>query len=286
MAKAPTVLITGCTAGGIGWYVAKAYKAKGYRVFATARKVESMKGLSEAGIDLLALDVTNAESVRAARDAVSAATGGTLDILMNNAGITATGPAIEVSIDEARAAYETNVLGMMRMNQEFIDLLIAAKGQIINVSSVTSILPLPFSAAYNATKAAVTQYSDTLRLELIPFDVNVVTMVTGTVKTPIWTHDPDLPPSSKYYPIADVYKAKRQNEAATKGATEPEVYAEWFVNKTAHRRAPGWLYKGLFSSRAWLLSWAVPRGMVLSTMSEMWGIDDLKPRLKAANKTA
>lgn len=95
-------------------------------MFATARKVEAMKGLSELGIELLALDVTNIESVRAARDHVREATGGTLDILLNNAGVPCASPAVEIDIEEAAKAYDVNVLGIMRMNNEFIDLLIVS----------------------------------------------------------------------------------------------------------------------------------------------------------------
>lgn len=144
-------------------------------------------------------------------------------------------------------------------------------------------------------------------MELEPFGVNVVTIFTGTVKTNIWTKDADLSPctsllvlslpreriiilitsfcsASKYYAINDQYVATRQNEAAAKGATDPEVYARWLVNATAGKRAPGWLYKGLFGTRAWLMSWAVPRGIVLGAMSSMYGVDKLGPRLKGANK--
>lgn len=126
MVKKPTVLITGCSEGGIGWYVARAYFDKGYRVFATARRLEAMKGLPEYGIDTLTLDVTSIESVKAARDHVAAETGGTLDILLNNAGVPAASPAIETDIEEARIAYDVNVLGTMRMNNEFANLLIVS----------------------------------------------------------------------------------------------------------------------------------------------------------------
>lgn len=152
------------------------------------------------------------------------------------------------------------------------------------------------------------QYSDTLRLELAPFEyvssfslcsekkhanslpssVNVTTVVTGIVKTNIWTKDPDLSTTSRYYPINDQYVATRQNSAAAKGATEPDVYARWLVGQTAGKKAPGWLYKGVFGTRAWLMSWAVPRGVVLGALSSMYGVDKLGPRLKAqgTKKTA
>lgn len=109
-------------------------------MFATARKVEAMTGLSELGIELLALDVTSIESVRAARDHVREATGGTLDILLNNAGVPYASPAVEIDIEEAAKAYDVNVLGIMRMNNEFIDLLIVS---LLHISSPVSYRGVP-----------------------------------------------------------------------------------------------------------------------------------------------
>jgi len=240
-----------------------------------------MSGLSDLGIETVQLDVTDLSSVRTCRDQVREATGGKLDILVNNAGITASGPAVEVDIELARSVFDTNVLGTMRMCNEFVDLLIAAKGQILNIGSVVATIPLPFSAPYNASKAAIHQYSDSLRIELQPFGVNVVTVVTGSTKTKIWTKDPDLGPSSRYYAINDQYVAHRQNEAAAKGATDVDDYARWLVHRTAHKTAPGWIYKGFYSTRSWLMPWLVPRSIILSSISSGYGIDKLAARLKS-----
>jgi len=281
MAPRPSVLITGCSEGGIGYHVARAYWDEGYRVFATARKLENIKGLSELGIETFQLDVTDLTSVRTCRDQIREITGGKLDILVNNAGIASSGPgpAVEVDIELARSVFDTNVLGTMRMCNEFVDLLIAARGQILNLGSVVALLPLPFSAAFNASKAAIHQYSDTLRLELQPFGVNVVTVITGTTKTKIWSKDSDLSPDSRYYAMNDQYVAHFQNEAGAKGGTDVDVYARWLVSQTANKRAPGWIYKSQYSTRAWLMSWLLPRSLVLSIMSSTYGIDKLAEHL-------
>jgi 1-acylglycerone phosphate reductase len=81
-----TVLITGCSEGGIGHNLALEWNSKGHRVFATARKVESMTGLQEMGIECLAMDVTDTESLKSVKEQIEEKTGGTLDILVNNAG--------------------------------------------------------------------------------------------------------------------------------------------------------------------------------------------------------
>jgi 1-acylglycerone phosphate reductase len=81
-----SVLITGCSEGGIGHTLALEWSKRGYRVFATARKLEAMKGLEEAGVECLTMDVTDRGSLIAAKEQVEQKTGGTLDILVNNAG--------------------------------------------------------------------------------------------------------------------------------------------------------------------------------------------------------
>jgi 1-acylglycerone phosphate reductase len=81
-----SVLITGCSEGGIGYNLALEWNKRGFRVFATARKVESMAGLEEVGIECLAMDVTDYASLKAVKEKVEKKTGGTLDILVNNAG--------------------------------------------------------------------------------------------------------------------------------------------------------------------------------------------------------
>ena len=81
-----SVLITGCSEGGIGYNLALEWNSKGYRVFATARKIEAMTGLPEAGIECLAMDVTEYDSIKAVKAQIEKKTGGTLDILVNNAG--------------------------------------------------------------------------------------------------------------------------------------------------------------------------------------------------------
>jgi NAD(P)-dependent dehydrogenase (short-subunit alcohol dehydrogenase family) len=133
---------------------------------------------SVPNVTLLQLDVTKIDSIRAARDKVrellaSEATesssnpsfGGGLDLLINNAGIALTKPALDHPIDDIRTMFETNVFGMMSMVQEFVPLLM--KGQdpcIVNVGSVAGVVTYAFGSSYNASKAAVHAYSDTLRL--------------------------------------------------------------------------------------------------------------------------
>jgi NAD(P)-dependent dehydrogenase (short-subunit alcohol dehydrogenase family) len=83
---AKSVLITGCSEGGIGDYLARDFHKRGFRVFATARNLQKVEHLKALGMDVLPLDVTSAESIEAAVKEVKVITGGTLDILLNNSG--------------------------------------------------------------------------------------------------------------------------------------------------------------------------------------------------------
>jgi len=277
-----SVLITGCSVGGIGYELAKEYRNNGYFVFATARNVESMKGLSELGIETIPLDVTKIDTIRAAKEIVSKENNGKLHILVNNAGQPCCYPAIEIDIEHAQRMYDVNLFGVMRMVNEFAPLVIEAKGKILNIGSVTGLFPMGFGAAYNSSKAALHQYTDTLRMELAPFGVSVTTVITGSVKSNIYEgKDPDLKPDSLYQIINDQYIADRQNTASMKVYTETADYAKWVVEQTTKENVPGWLYKGAYSTRLWLLNWLMPKQMLVNFTSGLCGFDKMKERLNA-----
>ncbi|KAI9828022.1 MAG: hypothetical protein M1832_003549 [Thelocarpon impressellum] len=192
-----TVLITGCAPGGIGNALAREFRAKGLRVLATARAADALSDLEALGIETLSLDVNSARQIAEVRADVERRTGGRgLDVLVNNAGRNYTVPALDVDFDEVRATFETNVYSVMRMCQAFAPLLVAAKGTIVQVGSLAGVMPYVFGATYNATKAALHAYSNTLRVELAPFDVKVVILVTGGVQSRIARTERSLPPGT------------------------------------------------------------------------------------------
>jgi NAD(P)-dependent dehydrogenase (short-subunit alcohol dehydrogenase family) len=166
-----TVLITGCSAGGLGAALALAVAkhSPAIHVFATARdraKIPSVLS-SQPNITVLQLDVTSPSSVAAAATAVAAhpLSAGRLDILVNNAGVQSAMPLLDTDVDTAKAVFETNLWGPLRMIQAFADLLIAAQGRIVNVSTMASCINLPWNGSYSASKAALNQLGETLRLE-------------------------------------------------------------------------------------------------------------------------
>jgi NAD(P)-dependent dehydrogenase (short-subunit alcohol dehydrogenase family) len=176
------VLITGCSTG-IGRETAKTLAAAGWTVYATARRPETIADLSDAGCRVLALDVTDEGSARAAVDHVVEAEGA-VGVLVNNAGINELGAIETLPLDRVRAMFETNVFGMMRMCQLVLPAMREQRwGRIVNVGSMNGRLTFPGMGSYCATKHALEATSDALRHELRPFGVQVSLIQPGMVKT-------------------------------------------------------------------------------------------------------
>lgn len=151
-----TVLITGCSAGGIGSALAVAFAKQGCKVFATARNVSKMAHLQgNPQISTLQLDPTSAESVETCVKMVeseiandSSLADGKLDILINNAGQSTNAPILDVDIEAAKAMYDINVWGCVRVTQKFSHMVIKAKGTIVFTSTVGSTARFPFLGKY------------------------------------------------------------------------------------------------------------------------------------------
>lgn len=142
------------------------------------------------------------------RDRVTGIASGRLDILYNNAGRNYVVPALDYDEDELHELFQANVFSVMRMCKEFTPLLIEAKGTIVQTGSVAGIMPYAWGALYNASKAALHAFSDTLRVELAPLGVRVVNVVTGGVKSNIARTHRTLPPDSYNQPVADDYERR------------------------------------------------------------------------------
>ena len=131
-----SVLITGCSPGGIGHALSLEFKEQGLRVFATARKAETIADLAEQGIETFSLEVTSEDSIKSIISEIESRTDSTLDILVNNAGRNYTVPALDVEMEEIRETFETNLFAVMRMCQAFAPLLIRSKGTIVQIGSL------------------------------------------------------------------------------------------------------------------------------------------------------
>jgi NAD(P)-dependent dehydrogenase (short-subunit alcohol dehydrogenase family) len=174
------ILVTGCSSG-IGHALASRLGRSGHLVFATARRPASIADLERDGCRLLALDVTDEESmvaaVRAVEDEFGAVWG-----LVNNAGYGEYGTVEEVPMDRIRRQFETNVFGLSRMCQLVLPAMREAnRGRIVNVGSMGGRLTFPASGYYHASKYAVEAITDALRYEVRPFGVAVSLVEPGPV---------------------------------------------------------------------------------------------------------
>lgn len=176
------ILITGCSTG-MGRAAVLALLERGHTVYATARRPETLAELEAKGAHVLALDVTDIDSMRAAVAAVEAEHGA-VGTLINNAGYSQPGPVETVPIAQARAQYETNVFGLTQMCQLVLPAMrTAGKGRIINVSSMGGRMVLPVGGWYHSTKYAIEALSDALRMEVRQFGIKVVLIEPGAIKT-------------------------------------------------------------------------------------------------------
>jgi NAD(P)-dependent dehydrogenase (short-subunit alcohol dehydrogenase family) len=182
VSKQKAVLITG-TSSGIGEATARRLAQGGYRVYATARKVEAIAVLKAAGCKTIVLDVTDEASMKAAIAAIEAQEG-SVDVLINNAGYSQSGALEMLSIDSVRRQFETNVFGLLRLTQLVLPGMRAQrKGRIINISSMGGELTFPGGGAYHATKHAIEALSDALRFEVEGFGIDVIVIQPGLITT-------------------------------------------------------------------------------------------------------
>ncbi len=181
-------LVTGCSTG-IGLLAAVELARSGFRVVATMRNLGAKDALvakaKEAGVDvdLQRLDVTDAESIRAAREHVERAYG-RIDVLVNNAGYGVTGPMEQVDADTLRAVLETNVIGVSETTRAFLPMMRAQRaGRVINVSSVAGRTTIPLMSPYHCSKWGLEGLSEAWSYELRPFGIHMSIVEPGTFKT-------------------------------------------------------------------------------------------------------
>ena len=176
------VLITGASAG-IGKETAKLLAENGFMVYGAARRVEKMQDLKSAGVRLIEMDVTEENSmVKGVQEILN--TEKRIDILINNAGYGSYGALEDVPLSEARYQFEVNIFGLARLCQLVIPTMRAQNsGKIINISSIGGSLGEPHGCWYHATKFAVEGLSDSLRMELKQFGIDVVIIKPGAIVT-------------------------------------------------------------------------------------------------------
>jgi NAD(P)-dependent dehydrogenase (short-subunit alcohol dehydrogenase family) len=176
------VLVTGCSSG-IGRATAERLAKAGWNVHASARRPETIEDLADAGCKILALDVTDEQSMRDAVDAVEREEGA-VGVLINNAGYSQSGAVESVSMEQVRRQFETNVFGLVRLSQLVLPgMRRQGWGRIVNLSSMGGKLTFPGGGIYHASKHAVEAIGDALRFEVRGFGIRVITIEPGLIRT-------------------------------------------------------------------------------------------------------
>ena len=230
-----TVMITGVSTG-IGKACAVLLAREGFRVYGSVRKPEDGEALCrEIGerFSYLLMDVTREGEVRQAAESLRIDLSGQgLWGLVNNAGVATGGPLEFVPVDEVRRQFEVNVVGQVAVTQAFMPLMREARGRIVNIGSVGGLVSTPFQAPYNASKFALEALTDSLRVELRPWGMQVAIVEPGNIATPIWEKSLSLyqdlssrlpPETLEYYgPVLE----KLRKHLAKPRDVPPDVVAE------------------------------------------------------------
>jgi short-subunit dehydrogenase len=175
-------LVTGASSG-IGKAIALKVASIGYETYAAARRLDQMESLKSKGIHILHLDLTDETSIRNCVATIQEENGG-VDVLVNNAGYGAYGSVEEIPLAEARRQFEVNFFGLAALTQLVIPHMRKKRsGRILNVSSVGGVSASPYGGYYHASKFAVEGFSSALRQELNPFDIDVVIIRPGAIKS-------------------------------------------------------------------------------------------------------
>jgi NAD(P)-dependent dehydrogenase (short-subunit alcohol dehydrogenase family) len=259
MANDP-VLITGCSTG-IGRATAERLARKGLNVYATARRLESIADLAQAGCKTLALDVTDEQSMQAAVASVEEADGAVL-ALVNNAGYSQSGAVETIAMDDLRRQFETNVFGLVRMCQLVLPgMRREGRGRIVNMSSMGANFVFPGGGAYHASKYAVEAISDALRFEVKGFGVHVSIIEPGLIRTSFGdtAHD-SVPeqdgPYGKFNAAVAKTTAEAYNGPMAKLGAGPEAVAK-VIEKAITARKPRTRYPVTASARLALANHAL-----------------------------
>lgn len=237
---ARAVVVTGA-AGGLGFATSGLLVERGFRVFGTLLDNEESAPLERAGVTPVRLDVTQRASVSNAAERIHGLLGGMpLAGLVNNAGIAYGGPIELLDLDAMREVFEVNVLGLVAVTQALLPKLREAKGRIINISSVSGRLAVPFLAPYCGSKFAVEAISDCLRRELQPFGVDVVIIEPAIMRTPIWDkalqQDLERYRGTPYEPV--IAKAERRLRKGRDRGLDPSEVARVIAEALTVVRPP------------------------------------------------
>ncbi len=188
MSNTRSILITGCSSG-IGWACALGLKARGWRVFATARKPSDILRLGDKGVEAFYMDYAEPESIVACVDQVLKASDGKLTALFNNGAYGQPGAVEDIRPEVLRAQFEVNVVGWHDLTRRIIPAMRKAEeGRIVNCSSILGLVSMKYRGAYNASKYAVEALTDAMRQELKGTGIHVSLIEPGPIRSRFVEH--------------------------------------------------------------------------------------------------
>ncbi|KAE8680668.1 Integrase-type DNA-binding superfamily protein [Hibiscus syriacus] len=242
MHEPKVVLVTGCAKGGIGYEYCRAFNEQGCRVIASdiPQRKDDMVDYDSDKIETIELDVSSDESVSSAVDGVISKYG-RIDLLINNAGIGSTGPLAELSLDAIQRAWEINTLGQLRMVQQVVPHMASRRqGIIVNVGSVVGKVPTPWAGSYCSSKAAVHAMTNTLRVELRPFGIDVVLVVPGAIRSNFGNSSLENLRNNDWKLYKEFKDSIAERARASQGskATDATMFARHVVKKVLSRKPP------------------------------------------------
>lgn len=270
-----TILITGC-GSGIGKALARAFHRQGLKVCATARRPEAIEDLKAEGILTLPLDVSQQVQIHAVLDALRARQLH-VRMLINNAGYGAMGPLVDVPLEVWRDQFEVNLFAPVALIGALVPGMMARReGMIVNISSVSGVAPTPFASPYCSSKAAVNAMSDSLRMELRPFGISVVTVQPGGIRSTFGEsagNKVSLQPGSPYLPVRDGIMERAQE--GQKNAMPAEAFAERLTRALMAPNCPAVLRFGEKSRLLPTLKRVLPDRLLDAILSQRFQLNRL-----------
>ncbi|KAI0515220.1 hypothetical protein F5B22DRAFT_192967 [Xylaria bambusicola] len=300
-----TVLITGCSDGGIGAALAVEFQLRGLRVFATARDLSKMTSLAALGIETLELDVTSESSIEQAvaivREKLSLTSSdpkdngaedgksnpdqqprGRLDLLINNAGVNHVMPFSDTKITDLSRVFNTNVIGSLAVTQAFIPLLMhqggataKTKSTVAMLGSVNEVFMPPYQLAYNTSKVAVHAAARALRVELAPLGIHCVTLVTGSVRTKLFENAQSKVPEGSFYATV---ASRIEGREFLKDAhwVDADEFARQVVNELLKPKPNPDIWRGGLARVASWLAWLGWDSMLESAILKANHLDEIQ----------
>ena len=272
------VFITGCSSG-IGNALCWAFHHQGYRVVATARKLESLARLAESGMKVLPLAVTDELAIKQAVDE-AIATEKRIDILINNAGFGQFGPLMDIDKGQLQSQLHTNVVAPLSVAQQIAPMMKKqGSGLIVNIGSVSGTVATPFAGAYCASKAALHSLSEVLGMELAPFGIRVVTVQPGAIasnfgKSATAQLEDVLKPDSWYASLAE--NIRERTSLSQNEATPTADFAQQLVSQLTQPEPPTIIRLGKKSRWLPWLKQILPAQLMVLILQRRFGLRSLK----------